>query len=239
MDREILKAALVPGPDCLPLERLGRYADGALHADERAAAADHIRTCSNCQAEFTLLKALTSSALRLDEGAVVHPSIGPLEPRTREIARRRVSESPGHRWRPSKAPRTAGLAAVVLLVGIGAFYFRSSTPPALPTAVNTGDDVTRSHSIAVRGPVGDLRESPRRFEWVEVDRASRYHVRLMEVDRSELWSASTAAAGIDLPPEVRALSVASKTLIWDVTAYDSSGMTLAESGSQAFRLTPR
>ena len=105
--------------------------------------------------------------------------------------------------------------------------------------MNTADDVTRSRSIAVRGPVGDLRESPRRFEWVEVDRASRYRVRLMEVDRREVWSAATAAAGIDLPPQVRALSVPSKTLIWDVTAYDSSGLAIAESGSQAFRLTPR
>jgi hypothetical protein len=241
MDREILKAALAPGPDCLPLEQLGRYADAALDVDEQTAAAAHIRSCPNCQAELALMKAFTSSALQPDEGAVVSDGIARLERRTPEIAGGAlVADSPGRRWSPFNAARAAVVAAAVLLVAVaGAFVLRSPTPPALPATVNAGDDVTRSQTISVRGPIGDLRESPGRFEWMAVDRASRYRVRLMEVDRREVWSASTATTTIELPPEVRALSVPSKTLVWDVTAYDSSGVAIAESGSQAFRLTPR
>jgi hypothetical protein len=105
--------------------------------------------------------------------------------------------------------------------------------------VTTGDEVTRSLTVAVRGPVGDQVEAPRRFEWLAVDRAVRYRVRLMEVDRHEVWSTSTSAAGVDLPSPVRTSIAPAKTLLWDVTAYDASGATIAESGAQSFRLTPR
>jgi hypothetical protein len=61
----------------------------------------------------------------------------------------------------------------------------------------------------------------------------------MEVDRREVWSVSTTATGVDLPADVRALSVPSRTLLWDVTAYDASGAAIADSGRQTFRVVPR
>jgi hypothetical protein len=241
MDREILKAALAPGPDCLPLEQLGRYADAALGRDEHTMAAAHIGRCANCQAELALLKAFTSGTVRPDEVEIVREGVAHLQRRAPEIARTPpVPESPRPRWLSYNWLRVAGFAAAVLLVVVaGRFYLDNATAPALPASVNTADDVTRSQTITVRSPVGELREPPRRFEWIPIAGASTYRARLMEVDRREVWSASTAATGIDLPPEVRALSVPAKTLVWDVTAYDASGGAIAESGAQAFRLAPR
>jgi hypothetical protein len=241
MEREILKAALAPGPDCLSLDQLGRYADDALVAAERSAAAAHVRTCLNCQAELALLQAFTSSPILPEEAGIVRDGAARLEQRASEIAGagagRRTS---GHRWLSAAMPRLAGLVAAVLLSVVAArFYFQSPEAPVLPTGVGTADEVTRSQGISIRGPVGDQAEPPRRLEWIAVAGASRYRVRLMEVDRREIWSASTAVAGIDLPPEVRALSVPFKTLLWDVTAYDSSGGATADSGPQAFRLVRR
>jgi len=38
MEREILRTALAPSAECLSIEQLGRYADGALGTDEQTAA---------------------------------------------------------------------------------------------------------------------------------------------------------------------------------------------------------
>jgi hypothetical protein len=238
MDPEILKTALAPGRDCLPLDELGRYADGSLDPAGRAAAAAHIGSCVNCQAELALMQALTSRGVQPHEAAIVRDGVARLE--RRSFGRAPATRAPRKLWLPQPAPRLAAVVALVLLTIVASrLYFRGSDVPALPTSVSTGDDVLRSQTISVREPVGDLREPPRRLEWIAVDKASRYRVRLMEVDRREVWSASTTATRLELPPDVRALSVPSKTLVWDVTAFDSSGAPIADSGPQTFRLVGR
>ena len=127
-----------------------------------------------------------------------------------------------------------------LLLGIaaGSFYFllMSAAHRQLPVGVTTGDEVTRSLAVRVRGPVGDESELPQRFEWLAVDGAVRYRVRLMEVDRREVWSTSSSALGVDVPAPVRASIAPGRTLLWDVTAYDAAGTAIAESGTQSFRV---
>jgi hypothetical protein len=133
----------------------------------------------------------------------------------------------------------AAVAAVVL-VGVAAssfFFFRSA--PELPANVTTADEVVRSLAIAVRQPVGDQAEAPSRFEWVAVDRAIRYRVRLMEVDRREVWSASTTEPRVDLPAQTQSLIRPASTMVWDVTAYNAAGAAIAESGPQSFRVISR
>ena len=103
------------------------------------------------------------------------------------------------------------------------YLFLTRNAPELPSRVTTGDEVTRSLSVRLRGPIGEQTELPRRFEWLAVDRAVRYRVRLMAVDRQELWSTSTSALGVDLPSPVRASIAPGRTLLWDVTAYDAAG----------------
>ena len=133
------------------------------------------------------------------------------------------------------------MAAVLLIaLAVGSTYlFFTRNAPSLPSRVTTGDEVTRSLSVRVRGPIGEQFELPRRFEWFAVDGAVRYRVRLMAVDRQEIWSTFTAEPGADLPPPVRASIAPRRTLLWDVTAYDAAGGSIAESGMQSFRVAPR
>jgi len=241
MEREILRRALAPDPECLSLEQLGRYADGALGPDEHAAAATHVRRCLNCQAELALLEAVTSDSPRTGEADVVRHGVTRLERRAREILETdRPETSSRHRWFDVGMPPVAAVAAVLLIgIGAGSFYVLTRKTPGLPGEVTTRDEITRSLAVAVRGPVGDQVEAPRRFEWVAVDRAVRYRVRLMEVDRHELWSTVAAALEADLPSSVRESIAPGRTFIWDVTAYDAGGSTIAESGPQSFRVASR
>ena len=239
MEPETLRTALAPGAECPTIERLGRYADGALGADEQTAAAVHIRGCLTCQTEIALLHAVTSSGARPGEAEIVRDGVTRLEQRTIGFTAA-VHEDTSARRRWSRIGMWLPVAgAAVLLMATGTLYVLTAKPPRLPGGVAPGNEVTRSLAVAVRGPAGDLPESPRRFEWLAVDRAVRYRVRLMEVDRHEVWSASTSAAGVDLPPSVRASMAPARTLLWDVTAYDASGAVVAESGPQSFRLAPR
>ena len=241
MEDEVLRAALAPTGECLAVEQLGRYADGALGADEQTAADSHLRGCLTCQAELALLHAVTSSGVRDSEAEVVRAGVRRLEHRAAEILADRASASAPRRWfRVSPLPSAA--VAAVLLLGIAAggyFMVRTRNPPALPSRVTTGDEVTRSLAVTVSGPVGDQTGLPQRFEWLAVRGAARYRVRLMEVDRRELWSASTASVAVDLPPAIRPSIVPGRTLLWDVTAYDAAGAAMAESGTQSFKAGPR
>ena len=240
MEREILRTALAPGAECLSIERLGSHADGTLGAEEEAAAAAHIRDCLNCQAELALLRAVMSSSVRPGEADIVRDGLARLESRTPAIAgAARGAASVRPVWLRAGRLVPVAAMAVVLLVAGGRYYMASRTAPALPPGVSTAGEATRSAAIAVRAPVGDLTEPPRRLDWLAVARAARYRVRLMEVDRREIWSADTPAAGADLPPAVQASIGPGRTLLWDVTAYDASGAAIADSGPQSFRIASR
>ena len=209
MEDKILKQALAPGPDCLSVEDIGRYADGALGAEERSAAARHIEKCQTCQAELALMRSVTSLSKR--------------------------SESK----RPNIFQMAAAAAAVLIVVGAGSYYFLNPRAPALPSAVTTGREVTRSLALSVRSPVGDQREAPQRFEWVASDPTVRYRVRLFEVDRREIWSTSTTASVVEVPSTVQALLSPGRAFLWDVTAYDAADRIISESGTQSFRVISR
>ena len=241
MEDEVLRAALGPSDECLSVEQLGLYADGALGVQEQAAAEKHIRGCLSCQAELALLIAVTSDSARPDEPALVHDGVVRQDRPSPEILAGHLRTASQPRWSRFLTFR-AGAVAAVLLVGIAsgsAYLFRTRPTPELPSRVTTGSEVTRSLSIRLRAPIGEQMEVPRRFEWVAADRAVRYRVRLMAVDRQELWSTATSAPGVDLPSPVRALIAPGRTLLWDVTAYDAAGGSVAESGMQTFRVAPR
>jgi len=240
MESEFLKAALEPGPECLAIEQLGRYAHDALDPDERRAAGAHIRECLNCQAELALLRASTSSAIRPDEADAVRDGVAQLEQRKAAIVGvARKEKSASRRWIPFGVLRPLGAMAAVLLGVVASVYLIKPKAPVLPTSISTGSEVTRSLSVSVRAPLGDQVEAPRRLEWFAVERAVRYRVRLMEVDRHEVWSTSTTMPAVEIPLDARARIVPSKTLLWDVTAYGASGGAIAESGPRSFRVLAR
>ncbi len=241
MEDEVLRAALGPGDDCLSVEQLARYADGTFGSREQDAAAAHIGSCQSCQAELALLLAVTSDSLRPGEADLVSEGTMRIERRAPEILSRHTPRtSQPRRFWIDALPLSA--VAVVLLIGISAgtfYYFRAARPPELPSRVTAGDEVPRSLSVRLRAPIGDQIEVPQRFEWLAVDRAARYRVRLMTVDRQELWSASTSALALDVPAPIRASITPGRTLQWDVMAYDAAGRTIAESGPESFRVIRR
>jgi hypothetical protein len=241
MEDEILRTALAPGAECLSIEQLGRYANGELGAGEQRAADLHVRSCLSCQAELALLQAVMSSSVRPGEDDVVRDGAARLEQRRMEIpAAPRPATSPRSRWPGFGIIPSAAVAAIAVFGTAAGFYVLFvQRAPQLPGDVATQNEVTRSLAIAVRVPVGDQIELPRRFEWLAVDGAVRYRLRLLEVDRREVWSTSTSAPGVDLPPPIQPAIVPGRTMLWEVTAYDAAGMALAESGMQSFRVQPR
>jgi hypothetical protein len=229
--------ALRPGPDCPSVERLGRYADGALTPEERRRDESHIAGCANCQAELALLHAFAALAVRDDEAEAVRRGVEQLRRREPEIFERGwLKGSPGHRW--MSFPRVwPALPMAIVLLALGAgYYLTNQVAPRLPADIGSSPEATRSLSIAVRGPSGDQAVVPTRLLWQPVSGAARYRVRLSEVDRREIWSGDTVDSGIDLPPEVRARIVPGKTLVWQVTAYGASNVPIAESNAERFRL---
>ena len=241
MEDDLLKTALAPGDECLSVDEIGRYVDGALDPAKHAAADNHIRGCLNCQAELALLLSVTADNVRADEAALVREGVARLEQLSAGFRADRGSPSSRPRWFRFDTFRAAALAAVLLMgVAVGSSYlFFTRRAPQFPDRVTTGDEVTRSLSVRLRGPVGEQVEGPRAFEWLAVDGAVRYRVRLMEVDRQELWSTTTAALEADLPAAQRASIASGKTLLWDVTAYGAAGGPIAESGLQSFKVVPR
>ena len=217
MEDELLRAALRPDEECPSLDELGRYADGALDLEARSAVEAHIRGCPSCETELALLRAVTST------GVVAQPT----------VAR--------SRWFMFDRP-PARAAAAVLLVGVvaaGSYFLFVRRAPVLPGQTTTGEDVTRSLSITIRGPIGEQRDVPQRFEWLAAAGAVRYRVRLMTVDRQELWSTFTPTPGVELPASVRSALGPGRTLLWDVSAYGEADALIAESGTQTFRVVPR
>jgi hypothetical protein len=240
MEDEVLRRALAPDARCLSTEDLGRYAEDALGAAQQEAAAAHVRDCLSCQAELALLRAVTSDTLSPEETAIVRDGAARLENRAAEIVPFESTAERSTRVRPGFGNLPLAAVAAVLLIGMATstYFVLRRTAPELPGGVTTGDEVTRSLAVTVRGPVGDQAESPQRLEWLSVDGAVRYRVRVLEVDRREIWSASTSAPGVDLPPAVRTSFAPGRTLLWDVTAYDAADRVVAESGTQSFRVEP-
>ena len=76
--------------------------------------------------------------------------------------------------------------------------------PALHPVSDAGQHIMRSTAVVVVAPVGDLRTTPTRVEWRAVPGAAKYRVRLLEVDRNELWAAETDEVHMDLPVAVQA-----------------------------------
>jgi hypothetical protein len=54
------------------------------------------------------------------------------------------------------------------------------------------------------------------------------------VDKTELWSATTSSASIEIPGDVRTRITPLKKVLWEVTALDPSGNPVASSGLQSF-----
>ena len=133
MEDEVLRAALAPSGECLSVEQLGRYADGALGADEQSAA-------DSAHSRLSQVPGGARAAARGDverrsrpEKRIVRDGVARLEQRADgDSGRSREPSSRVDGFVSAVSPRRRGS---VLLVGIatGSFYCCArGTPPSFP-----------------------------------------------------------------------------------------------------------
>ncbi len=220
-----------PTADCMELEELTRSLDGRLGEDRKRLAKTHVAECAHCRTELALFSEFDGPTLQAGEQADVAAIVAEL--RQNEP----VVPAPVSWWQQLWTPRilapvALGFASLLVVVVVS---FQPKSSPSQPFVPNA-NEVVRSQSIEVIGPVGDIAQSPSVLAWRAVPGAASYRVRVAEVDRTELWSGTVGSSEAALPVHVRSRIVPLKTLVWEVTAVDVSGATIARSGLEPFRL---
>lgn len=227
MQNEKLKSALGPAEGCPPLEQLVRALEASEGDAWRKAAEDHTATCSHCRGELALMREFVEASPRPDEARNVNWIAG-------RLAKQRVFRPSRQRLSFFFGARAWAAAACLVLVAAGAFYLPRG--PGLPSPAGAGEGVMRSQALELVAPLGDIPQKPAEFRWRAVPGAVRYQVRLMEVDRSEIWRGEATDAFLSIPAPVLALMPPGRTLLWEGSAWDQSGKALGTSGTRSFRV---
>ena len=230
-----LNALFGPTPDCRAIEDLVPLLEGRRGPDEQRRMKSHVACCAHCRTELALLQEFESPAARPDERADVEW----IAARLRRTSSYAGTSDVGQTWwrRIWKLPVLVP-ASVVLAAALVAIFIAVQPNGSGPSFPSGGREVMRSQSVDLIAPLGDLTQAPAALHWSAVPGAIRYRVRLMEVDRTELWSTTVPQTSVDLPTAIRRQVVPLKTLLWEITALDGSGIVIARSGAASFRLAP-
>jgi hypothetical protein len=203
--------ALAPSADCIEVTRFG--------GELEAAALAHLDGCARCQTELALYREVTRDESTAEEDDAARWIASKLQPNVVPFRKK------------SLRPLYAVAAAIVMLIGIS--YFLQLRDPSIDGPI--GDPAYRTARITVIAPAGDLADAPNELRWTVVSNASRYHVAIVEVDATPVWSADTTQPYVALPPQVVAQFAPGKTLLWTVEAYRGNEK-LAESSTQNVRV---
>lgn len=242
-EHEALRAAFGPGKDCPPIEKLGLLTEGSAPAE--ISLAQHVESCTYCQTELHLLRTFQAQPMLDNEDVrqvVQRLQAKPLPGTTIAVRERpRFTGANEPWWRavlnsPRLVSASFAMAALLLVVAAGVIYFRHSGRPVLEATNRGNQEVFRSPGFAVLSPAGDIQETPHEIRWEPVPQAAKYQVRLLEVDRSEVWKAETSQDRIELPSATRGRIIPAKTLFCEVSAFNASGSKIGETGLVRFRL---
>lgn len=184
----------------------------------------HLAGCAYCSSQVALFRSFESAHPSPDERDAVASIVSQL--------RKNSPAAPepwwAKIWRPRiLAPAAIGLAAPSVIIIANLHPKRDGLE--IPV-----QSVTRSTQVVAIAPLGELAEPPSRLRWEPIAGANKYNVRILEVDRTELWHATTESPSIEIPQEVRAKIVPLKKLLWEATALDAIGNPVATSGIQSF-----
>jgi hypothetical protein len=215
-----LRAAFQPAPDCPDIGELGRY----LHQPEGCppSIGAHVSQCFVCQAELELMRQFDSAEILPEEEL-------PLKHITQKLAKARVPPKRDHKAR-------IWAAAACLLVTSGAVYYWRQAEPVISGGPS---QVLRTQQLRLTMPAGDQTSVPAGFRWEPFAGAASYHLKVMEVDRTTIWENKVNGPGVTTPTTLAAKIVPGKTLLWEVSALDSVGHTIATSEALAFRIPLR
>ena len=229
-ERRLLRKALSSSRECATLSQLERL------GEPDARVWEHVASCPRCQAEWTILSAFESATPLPGE-----------EQDVKWISQRLAEQfqnAPGTVLKPRqgffgrfevRAAMGFATAASVVLAGT-VFFLHQGRVPELKAPTANEATTLRSDEIFTAAPAGDLETPPSELRWTAVPGAASYSVRLMEVDRAEVWTQETAANVAALPQDVLARVVPGKPMLWQVTAKDAKGFALAQSGVQRFKV---
>ena len=219
-DRAALDRALHPTPSCIPIERFGQA--------RTAAESEHLKDCVRCQTEFALWQEFDQSSPSADDALAVQWIVA-------ELGRRAAQPAPpaGRAWRWLSLPRFAGAAATLAVAAMIGYGLWDREPSV---RVHQDAQVYRTLRVQATAPLGDVAAAPHLLEWAAVAGAVAYDVQVLEVDRAALWHGSASEPRIEIPAQVLAQIVPGKTLLWEITARNGSGVVIAESGTQRFRV---
>jgi hypothetical protein len=227
----LLRSALGRTAECVPVERLE-----SLDPQARA----HVERCTYCQNELAMLMQFRDAAPTAEEAPSVAWIQSELERRSAATPQVLPSTSLWSKtgaWLkralPARGWQAVPVAAGLLIMVAGGMYLRKTDQGLQPPV---GEPVWRSQSFAAIAPLGDVGSAPAELQWDAAPGASKYLVRLTEVDRTEIWRGETAGTRIALPAEVRRQMIAGRSFLWAVTARDGAGRTLAETSLQTFHI---
>lgn len=238
-EHSVVRGALVGETPCPSVEQLESMAN--LSAEDPTPLAVHVRECPRCRTELTLLRSFIDAGA--DDSAEIRKVVATLRANASSSAAFRSGAS-GPWWRRFLAtswltPAALGLTTALLLVGGLLSWKERSLQPNFHNSIPTKPEVLRSGSFSLRSPSGDLQERPTFLRWESVPSATKYEVRMLEVDRTQLWVAETSATQIDLPLAVREKLVPAKTVFCEVVARDSAGRQVGDTGLIRMRVQPR
>jgi hypothetical protein len=232
-DRDLLRGALGRTPECPPLESLA-----APQTD--ANVRHHLEECPHCRAELALMHQFEGAEAQPEEAADVAWIESELRRRSpaalpvRQPFGSRLRDWFGFLFSPAESGKL-GLAAAALLVLVTAgIVLRPGT--GLRIRPSEESTVLRSGRFAAISPLGDLDRAPSRLRWEAVAGAANYHVRLLEVDGTEVWSADSVDTTVDFPSSVAARIMPGRAFQWDATAHDAAGKPLASTDLQSFHI---
>jgi hypothetical protein len=229
------RQALKPGKDCPTVEEL----EALLGELPPGNFVRHVEHCAHCRTELEMLRSFHSNEIPAGDAAAVQTIAKRLHGDSPAIFGSVVAEPWWKRlWFTGVWLRPAALTVAALLVVVGvAIQIRHSGAPPINAVTDAEKEVLRSPTIAVLAPIGDVPEAPLEVRWEAAPTAARYRVRLLEVDHTELWKADVSEPRTALPPEVRARIVPAKTLLWEISAFDSAGRKVAQSEIVSFRFS--
>lgn len=242
LDRQALKSALATTPECLPLEKLEEL------SAEEVRTHKHVSQCARCQTELTLLREFETSEPLPGEGAAVAWISAQLERQQAEIkrpsraAQRKRSKVQGQGsgswlgrlfdyqtirvWLP--------VTAALVLAAAAFMVWRSPKEPELHASLGNDPAIYRSLELQTIAPSGELSEIPKELKWNAVPEAATYKIKISEVDHTEVWNGQTVDTFVTIPASVVAKIRVGKPFIWQVTAVDQQGKTLASSQARRF-----
>lgn len=233
-DREILRQSLAAGRDCPPIEMLESLLDQDASSVELA---QHVETCAHCLTELNLLRSFQTEPRDQEEANAVRL----IESRLRPVVDARIPVEASQPWWKQLftarwlSPVAIAAACALIAIAIGV-QLRHAPAPTLTAMNRTGEEVLRSGAVNILAPLGDVAEVPATVRWQPVPDAVQYQVRLLEVDRNELWKTTVSSAEANIPQQAQLSIVPAKTLLLVVTAMDSSGRKIGESQASTFRL---